>query len=312
MREIIGLYEGRELPGVKLQYKDFALWQCGFRNSAEIAKQERFWADTFKDGIPLLNLPVDFPRPPVRSRDGGNYFFCLDEKRTAAVKALVVASRATLYMFVLAAYAILLARHCAQEDVIVGSPVSGRSDDHVQDMVGLFINMVSMRNRPEGHKTFASFLGEVKQNCLDVFANQDYPFDSLVARFKLQGKPDRHPVFDAVFALFKVEQEEVWFSAPHGPGQISMGPYGIEVKAVQHDLLLSGLDYGREVKFSLEYSTALFKAATIEALAAHLLHIIDQVVADPAIRLKDIFLPHGFMAARTEIIEDEDEDFRFD
>ncbi|MBJ8191330.1 hypothetical protein JDS79_31575, partial [Bacillus cereus] len=155
---------------------------------------------TGKD-IPLLNLPGDYPRPRQRSFAGGSLEFSLSSDCATSLRKLATESGATLFMVLLAAYNVFLSRYSGQEDIVVGTPVAGRSHVQLERMLGMFVNTLTLRNAPVQEKTFRQFLDEVKDNALNAFEHQDYPFDMLVNRLHLQRDLSRNPLFDTMFRL---------------------------------------------------------------------------------------------------------------
>ena len=209
VKELAALYNGEELPGLKIQYKDFSAWQNELFRSEKIKKQEEYWLNTFAGEIPVLNFPTDYPRASLRSFQGDRFYFEAGRKLTENLKNLTVKTGTTLFMALFTAYNILLFKYTGQEDLIVGSPIAGRPHADLARILGMFVNTLALRNFPEGRKTCQEFLGEVKESSLRAYENQDYQFEELVEKLNLERDISRNPLFDTMFALQNMEIEEI-------------------------------------------------------------------------------------------------------
>ncbi|MGG1740489.1 condensation domain-containing protein, partial [Bacillus velezensis] len=143
IREFSELYAERSLPPLRIQYKDYAVWQQSFMAGAAYRKQEEYWLNRLAGEIPVLELPADKPRPPVRSFSGDRVSFVINEKHTAQLKKLAKENKCTLYMTLLGVYTVLLARLSGQEDMIVGSPIAGRPHADLDAVLGMFVNTLA-------------------------------------------------------------------------------------------------------------------------------------------------------------------------
>ncbi|MCP5105114.1 MAG: non-ribosomal peptide synthetase, partial [bacterium] len=278
-REFTSLYKGETLPPLRIQYKDFTHWQNSRRRGDAMKRQEEYWLNTFKGGVPLLNIPTDYPRPPVQDFQGDSLFFKMDPGLTAGVKELTAATGTTLFMVSLAAYYILLSKYTAQEDIVVGVPVSGRSHADLQNVIGMFVNTLALRNHPRNESTFREFLEELKENTLHAFENQDYPFESLVEALEIENDPGRQPLVDAVFTLQNVDV----FNAG-----AQSDPSAAEIKIAKFDLQLAAVVRGDEIELIFDYRRKLFKKETIGQMSRHFLNIIVEAAGNPGVKLLDI------------------------
>ncbi|MCP4214847.1 MAG: hypothetical protein GY765_09330, partial [bacterium] len=169
--EFSASYAGMHLNPLTLQYKDYATWQNRFMESAKLQEQKKYWEEKFSGEIPVLSMPTDYPRPTLQSFDGKRLYFEIDEALTADLHYIAGNYGATLYMVLLALYNILISRYADQEDIIVGSPSAGRRHTDLENIIGMFVNTLALRNTPAPGKSFADFLSEVKQNSLEAFEN---------------------------------------------------------------------------------------------------------------------------------------------
>ena len=152
IREFINLYQGQSLPELRIQYKDFAVWQNELFKRGKIRKQEEYWLARFAGEIPVLNLPTDYTRPAVQSFEGDRIALNLGPELAAGINRLASETGSTLYMVLLAAYNVLLSKYSGQEEIIVGTPIAGRPHADLERMIGMFVNTLAMRNYPEGIK----------------------------------------------------------------------------------------------------------------------------------------------------------------
>ncbi|NLD48843.1 MAG: amino acid adenylation domain-containing protein, partial [Clostridiaceae bacterium] len=282
--EFTKLYKGEELIPLTVQYKDFAVWQNDFFRSDRIKQQEEYWLSVFKDEIPVLDMPTDFRRPAIQSFDGSSVSFEADGRLLESLNNLALSTGTTLYMVLMAAYNVLLSKYSRQEDIIVGSPVAGRNHAELQNVLGMFVNTLAIRNRPQKDKSFAEFLEEVKSNTLKAFENQDYQFEELVDNLKIRRDISRNPLFDTMFAMQNTENIDIEIQ------NLNFKAYNFETKSTMFDLSLDAEEIDGKLVLSLEYSSRLFKKETMERFIIHFLNILKAVSDKPDIRLKDIEL----------------------
>jgi amino acid adenylation domain-containing protein len=309
-KEFWALYAGEALPALKLQYRDFCQWQNRLPDSPLFEKQAQFWLNRFKGEIPVLDLPLDYPRPPVLRADGSRVSFELDEEITAGIKKRAVESETTTFMFLLTVYNVLLARYSGQADIVVGSPVAGRRHLDLMGIIGLFVNILPLRNFPHRQKTFRAFLGEVKQNVLQAFENQEYPFERLVWNLQLKVDPCRNPLFDVVFVLRNPADRQARPPKGKEPGIVGLRPYEVARKKIHNELILEVNQGSHNLSMVLEYSTELFTESTARKTAAHFAEILGQVLANPDIQLGDIRLSSACAPVRPDSPQDESRGFR--
>lgn len=296
--EFVSLYEGKELKPLRLQYKDFAAWQNRLFESEEIKKQENYWKKKFEGNIPVLNMPTDFERPGIKTFSGSNISFWAGSELTSKLKELSGRTGTTLYMVLLTAYKVLLSRYSGQEDLIVGSPIAGRPHADLENIMGMFVNMIAIRSFPVGSKTFAEFLNEVKEDCLMAYENQDYQYEELVEALGARRDMSRNPLFDASFTLQNLDIEEIETE------ELKFKRYPFENTVAKFDLTLWCAEANEDIEFILEYCTALFEKKTAQRLGEDYLKILKSIVADENIRLKDIELEGRYVRRDKVLVED--------
>ncbi|UCH92855.1 MAG: amino acid adenylation domain-containing protein [Candidatus Aminicenantes bacterium] len=271
-------YGEKELPGLKVQYKDYAQWQKSEEQQEVIKKQEAYWIKEFgiDEQIPVLNLPIDYTRPVIQSFEGGVLGFEIDSRDTSALKRLAFGEGVTLYMVLLSIYTILLSKLSNQEDIVVGTPVAGRRHVELRNIIGMFVNTLALRNFPCGEITFKQFLREVKNRTLTAFAHQDYPYEDLVEVVAKERDASRNPLFDTLFALENMDIPEVEI-----PG-LKVNPYDSEnmMQTSKFDLSLIGVELEENLSFAFEYCTKLFVEETVVKFIKYFKKIVSDVIND--------------------------------
>jgi amino acid adenylation domain-containing protein len=286
-RECIACYGGSELPPLKLDYKDYANWQAKRQATPAWRKQAEFWLDLFAADIPVLNLPLDFPRPQLQNFTGKRLNFRLPASELAGLKALAHEEGATLFMVLLTIFNLLLMKLGSQEDIVVGTPIAGRNHPDLEQMIGIFVNTLALRNYPKGEKRFREFLQEVKTRTVNAFDNQDYPFDILVDRVRVNRDTSRNPLFDVMFILQNIEQ-------PAGGvpeltvGGLTMKGYPFDPGKAIFDLNFSAVEMDQSLLCVVEYCAALFRPQTIGRFVGYFKALITGVIKDPGTRLEEV------------------------
>ncbi|NLD50131.1 MAG: amino acid adenylation domain-containing protein, partial [Clostridiaceae bacterium] len=283
VREFMEIYKGLSLPPLKVQYKDYAVWQRELVKSGQINKQEDFWLDTFSGEIPVLEMPTDYKRPSVQSFDGDEVSYNLDKELTQKIRQLCRETGTTLYMVLLAAYNVLVSKYTGQEDIIIGSPVAGRPHADLDSIIGMFVNTLAMRNYPSGVISFREFLAEVKNNSLKAFENQDYQFEELVDRLELNRDLSRNPLFDIAFMLVNKDTDE-----SNDIGGLSITQYEYDTNISKFDMTLCADEGEDEIGLSIEYCTKLYKKDTLQRMLVHLRNILEKIVENPDMSISGI------------------------
>jgi polyketide synthase PksJ len=297
IRDFAGLYEneGKNLPGLKLRYKDFAVWQNNQSGKAAMKKQEEYWLNQFKGDIPLLQLYMDYPRPTVQSFAGEKINFHIDQALAEKLNQLIKEIKTTLFIVLLAAFNILLSKHAGQEDIIVGAPIAGRQFVDLEKINGVFINTLPIRNHPAANKTFVEFLEEVKENSLNAFENQGYPFAELIEKLDLNRDISRNPLYDVELIVQNINIVSLKMK------ETEIIPLPYEARAAQVDISLEAVEVNERIEFFLTYCTKLFKRETIDKFFEFFKKIISIVVENKEIKLEDITVPHHLEKAQMTI-----------
>ncbi|MCR8842055.1 amino acid adenylation domain-containing protein, partial [Paenibacillus sp. SC116] len=282
LREFVRLYNGEELPELRIQYKDYAVWQQSDEQRQRIKRQEEYWREVFSSELPVLELPLDFSRPAVQQFDGQTLTFTLDAEKSEALKRLAGDSGATLYMLLLAAYSVLLYKYAGQEDIVVGTPIAARSHADLQPIIGMFVNTLALRLGPAAERTFVDYLQEVKETTLGAYEHQDYPFEELVEALQVSRDLSRNPLFDTMFSLQKHESLDLTLEG------LQWSLFDIEEKTAKFDLSLDIVEADSELVCKIEYATSLFRQETMVRLAGHYEQLLASILAQPGARIADL------------------------
>ena len=280
-REFMQLYTGEDLPPRFLRYRDYSEWQHRLAGQGGFNLQEDFWLKQFAGEIPLVNLPCDYPRPAVQSFDGSSSRFVIEEKETRGLNEIARTRGTTLFMVLLAAYNVFLLKLSRQEDIVVGSPVAGRRHTDLQQVIGMFVNMLALRNNPSGEKTFHYFLEEIRENTLAAFDNQDYPFEDLVEKVNIARDLSRNPLFDIGFILQNMFDQRTGTSTP-------LKPLEYKGKVSRFDLSLIVFEAAGKLDLTFEYCTRLFKEETIARFHGYFKKVIGAVIENPREKISKI------------------------
>ncbi|MCK4762009.1 MAG: non-ribosomal peptide synthetase, partial [Candidatus Aminicenantes bacterium] len=201
LHDFAALLAYRELPPLNVSYKDYTVWQQTREGRDMLMSQAAFWEQAFAGEIPVLELPTDYTRPAVQDFEGRAMDFQLTGEETRALNRFSLEQQSTLFMTLLAIYTLFLSKITDQQDIVVGTPVSGRRSPDIDLLVGLFVNTLALRNYVHGERTFAAFLAEVKKSTLQAFENQDYPYEDLIEKVVINRDISRNPLFDSMFVL---------------------------------------------------------------------------------------------------------------
>ena len=296
------LYQGEELPPVRLRYRDYSEWQCRQELSEQWEKAEKYWLEMYKNAAPILDLPTDYPRPAVQEFEGDLIKFQLDQDITQQLNKMARATGATLYIVLLAIYNVLLNKYTGCPDIVVGSFIAGRDHADMQHIVGLLVKTIALRNSPSGNKTFQYFLQEVKNNTLQAFENQQYPFNHLLEKLNLPRDPSRNPLFDTAFIL-----QNIGTAVPQEnerSEELRIVSYDCEIRTAKFDLTFEAFDGGDSIPCCFNYCTRLFKQETIELMKERFLILTQNILNNPnaAIQDLDMALPIEHEIAQKEEI----------
>ncbi|TDU09258.1 non-ribosomal peptide synthetase DhbF [Bacillus subtilis] len=275
-----------EWAPLAVQYADYALWQQELLGNEDnqnslIAGQLAFWKETLKNLPDQLELPTDYSRPAEPSHDGDTIHFRIEPEFHKRLQELARANRVSLFMVLQSGLAALLTRLGAGTDIPIGSPIAGRNDDALGDLVGLFINTLVLRTDTSGDPSFRELLDRVREVNLAAYDNQDLPFERLVEVLNPARSRATHPLFQIMLAFQNTPDAELHLPDMESSLRInSVGSAKFDLTLeISEDRLADGTPNGMEGL--LEYSTDLFKRETAQALADRLIRLLEAAESDP-------------------------------
>jgi amino acid adenylation domain-containing protein len=292
LRELAAAYQARQAgspwqpEALALQYADYSLWQCARQASGELAAEREYWVEALQDAPALLELPTDRPRPPEQRFRGAWLRRQLSADQLTALRALGQTQGCTLFMVLLAAFQLLLYRWSGQRDLLVGTPVAGRTHPQLNSLLGLFINTLVIRAPVTPDQSAAQFLKTVRSATLAAFAHQDFPFEMLVEALQPGRSLSRAPVFQAMFNLTPIPDLE----QKAGPVNFRLGEL-VEHGVANFDLSLNIGEHAEGANLIFEYDTDLFDASTIERFADHYENLLAGLLANVEQSLGSLPLP---------------------
>ena len=287
-RELSTLYasyvQGREspLPQLPVQYADYALWQRQWLQGESLQEQLSYWKARLAGAPPVLELPTDRPRPAVASFKGATRSFALSEELSAGIRELARREGVTLYMLILAAFQVLLGRWSGQTDIVVGSPIAGRTRPQLEPLIGLFINTLLLRTDLSADPPFRELLRQVKATALGAYAHQELPFERLVAELKPERDLSRQLLFQVILSMGADAATSQLLKLP----ELEVQRLGGQWMTSKVDLTLFIFESPRELRGAIEYATDLFERSTIERMVGHFRVLLEGIVSNPDCRVE--------------------------
>ncbi len=296
VEELVQLYaassQGRnlELPELPIQYADYALWQRGWMEAGEKARQLAYWQALLGGEQPVLELPLDHPRPAQQSHRGASLQVHLSPTLVSGIKRLAQQEGATPFMLLLAAFQTLLYRYSGQSDIRVGVPIANRNRVETERLIGFFVNTQVLKADLDGQMSFVELLQQTKRRSLEAQAHQDLPFEQLVVALQPERSLSHNPLFQVMFnhqtdAQGGREGQQL-------PG-LRVSELDWNNQTTHFDLSLDTHESAEGIWAALTYATDLFEAATIERLAQHWQNLLQAVVSAPHSRLSDVAMLGG-------------------
>ncbi|MET0399500.1 MAG: condensation domain-containing protein, partial [Longimicrobiaceae bacterium] len=290
IREVTELYTAfaaglpSPLPELDVQYADFALWQREHLSGARLEEMLGFWRHRLEGAPPVLELPTDRPRPPVADPRGAQHATRLGADTVRALKDLTRREGATLFMTLLAGWQAVLGRWAGQDDVVVGSPVAGRTAVQVEPLIGMFVNTLVLRTDLSGDLTARALLARVREGVLEAQGHQDLPFERLVEELAPERSLRHTPLFQVLFALENTQDETLRL------GELEMDAIVSAAETTKYDLEMSLSEDEEGIMVQVGYRAGLFEAATAARMTGHFEAILAAMAADPDRRLAEVDL----------------------
>jgi amino acid adenylation domain-containing protein len=275
------------LPELPIQYADFAVWQREYLQGDALNEQLSYWRNQLANIPPVLELPVDRPRPDLGSFRGARMTFELSKELRQQLKELNQREGVTQFMVLLAAFDVLLYRYSNQPDIVVGTAIANRNRDETESLIGFFVNMLVMRTDLSGNPTFLEVLKRVKQMTLAAYQHQDVPIEQIIEMLQPQRSLNRTPLYQVEFTLQNMPLEQVEARG------LRLTP--LDVRAVSSDtdldLIMSESEQG--LFGEVIYQTDLFDETTIERMMSHFQNLLEEIAKAPEQRILDLPLTSG-------------------
>lgn len=278
------------LPALPATYSDFVAWQQHLLISPEGESQIMYWVDALVGAPQVLELPTDRPRPKKRSESGARLRRVVDANLSQRAKVLAAQEGTTLNVLLLSVFASLLHRYSGQEEFLIGSPYHGRNERRWEQVLGCFINSLTLRMRFPTGLTFRALLQEVRLGSHEALAHADYPFPLVVERLRPQRDPSRTPLFQVMFGYENFQGADLIFSTLAGEAQsadldslfgVPLTPLALSQQEGGFDLSMAATEANGLLCYSLSYSTDLFELRTVEQMASHFEQLLLAITENP-------------------------------
>ena len=265
-KELNELYMGRELENKAVQYKQFAV------QKQDHSESEKYWLSVYGDELPELEINTDYHRGQKQSFNGSAVYDKIDIGLHNRILSFCKKNNITPYVFYMGGFNVLLSKFSGNEDIVVGMPISGRDAKYL-DTIGMFVNTIALRNKPEGTKAAADFLREVKENSVNAIKYQDYPYGELVKKLNIQTQ-NRSPLFDVMLAYQSEQMTDVVF----GDKKAELLP--IPITTSKYDFTFNIMPRKNDVVIMAEYCTELYKETTVKRFILGFKQVLEQLLAD--------------------------------
>ena len=284
--ELAALYQARvagrpsPLPELDIQYPDYSCWQRKSLPADSLAEHISYWRRQLGYDLPVLNLPSDYPRPPIQTFRGSMYPFTLSPSLTDAVKSLSRKEGVTLFQTLLAGFAVLLGRYSGQDDLPIGSVTAGRDQPETKPLLGYFLNTVVLRTNLSGDPGFRELLRRVRNLTLETLDHDCVPFGRLIHELNAPRDLSRNPLFQVMFSLEP--------SLPDLDPAWHLTQMDVDTEATKYDLYLE-LDERRDAILArFHYSTDLFDRTTIVRMSEHWMRLLEGAARDSSLRVSQL------------------------
>ncbi|MEC9374863.1 MAG: amino acid adenylation domain-containing protein, partial [Pseudomonadota bacterium] len=282
------LGESVALNNLTYQYVDYSVWQRNWLSGDKLRNQEKFWVKQLKNAPALIDLPKDFPRPPVQSFRGEWVSVNLDEKLLNRLRSLATQNESSLYMLLLACFKVLLFRHSGITDILVGTSVAGRVRTELEPMIGCFLNTLILRTQINQDDDFLTLLKDVRGTALNAFDNQNIPFERLLDLLKPERSVAHPPLVQIMFTLQNNKNEKVKLKG------LNIETFNVDRHSSKFDLSVALAEGNSNLQIGFEYNSDLFKRSTIARMLEHFEKILRAITDQPDISIANISLEANY------------------
>lgn len=285
LQDTLAIYESESkgeqlsLDPLRINYKDYAVWQQSQLEGEKLSELQTYWNDQLSGEIPILSLPTDKLRPSIQTYNGGTITRLFGKEFTSALKAICRDQNATIFMGVLAGINALFHRYTGQTDIIIGSVVAGREHANLSDQIGFYINTLPLRVQSKGEQNFTELLKEVKKVTLGAYEHQSLPFDAIVEGSSVTRDPSRSPLFDVMLVLQNTELGNEHESEEVDESASDANSVQVEYATSTFDLTFGVSEVGEDLSVSLSYNSDLYHRETAERMLDHLQKLMSEAFA---------------------------------
>ncbi|MBW8687177.1 non-ribosomal peptide synthetase [Chitinophaga rhizophila] len=265
---------------LKIQYKDYANWQSVHVNTGNDSADRTYWIEQFADDIPALDISAGRTRPQVRTNNGAILETYLSEEATTALRTLTQQQGGSLFVTLLSIWNTLFYRYSEQQDIIIGTAVAGRNHAYLEDQIGFYVNTLALRNRVSAEEAFSSLYQRVRENALDAFSHETFPFDQLVEELQLTRDSSRNPLFDVMLTLLD----------GNSPAQAGAFKTDVRYKGrrnAKFDIEINVVVVGQQLQLTANYNTDIYTQDIVTNLLMHFQALCVAVTADPEKSIAD-------------------------
>jgi amino acid adenylation domain-containing protein len=286
-RELLEHYKLRlagiadSMPPLRIQYKDYAEWQAKELSGENMEEHRRYWFGQFSGEIPVLEFPADFPRPADKTYKGATAKVFRSRELAASLQKLARQHDSTMFILYQAALVTLLHRYTSQDDIIIGTPVAGREHPDLEDQLGFYVNTLAFRSRMTKDITFEQLLSQVKENTIEAFRHQVYPFDRLVEELVTNRDMSRSPLFD-VLLIVEAETGRYAPANENKPEDMVVYQYDTNGEQSKFDMSVSFKEGEEGLEILVNYNPDLYTRVRMKQFARHLGQLLESIVKDPS------------------------------
>ena len=280
--DLCAFYNSENLPALTVTYKDFSFNEKELLSSNKMKEAETYWISHLENNLPVLRMPTNYPRPAIQSFNGSKVYCSLSSDNVKKIEDICKKLEITPYIFTLAAYYVLLYNYTAQDDIVIGSPYSGRTYQEIQNIVGMFVNTLPIRAQIDRNSSFEMLLKSLKDICFNAYKYQSYPFELLVRKLNIPRNTSRNPIFDTIFVFQNTMKFDAKFK------DLNVSYYSNDNKVSKFDLSLEIVPNSKGFDINFEYCTDLFTRKFIQTLSTQYIDILKQVISNINTNICDI------------------------
>lgn len=303
LKELSELYNGKVLPPLSIQYKEYACWEQEEMSTHIRKKGKEFWMNMLGHELPLLKLPIKKERPQHHIYEGSERKAFMDEGLSENVKAYANEQGCSLFVVLLSVYFILLEKYTGEDDIVVGTAFAGRERMELESVVGVFLNLLPIRCYPKPEMIYTDFLNEVKEVILLASKYQDFPLEEMIAISGVKMQPGRNPLYDTMFLMQNTGSTRLCMDG------LELKTHRFKNQSSKLDLTLEIEEVQKQLCLVAEYSSQLFEEAMIDELIIDYMEILKKILGNGEQKIKDIWLDSNIEIPKKAVL---DMDFNFD